>query len=79
MLINNNTPQTLFYGISTNSSVDCGTIKPGGTAVQPYYDNQTNVTVSCFVQGTGQTPPPFAIAIPNTGVQKTVTIGFWVE
>lgn len=79
MLLNNSTPQTLFYTISGNGAVDCGTINVGATVAQPYYDNMKNVTVSYYVAGTGQAPPPFAIKIPNTGAGKVVTIGFWVE
>jgi len=78
MLLNNSTPNSIFYTIGTNSSADCGSIDPGATADLPYYDNQTNVSVSYYRFGNGQVLP-FTIAIPNTGSGKVVTIGFWVE
>jgi hypothetical protein len=79
MLLNNNTPQTLFYSIGTAGSVDCGTINPGDTASLPYYDNQTGVAVSFFVQTTNPTPAPFVVNIPSTGKGKAVTLGLFVE
>lgn len=79
MLLNNNTPQQLFYSIGTANSADCGTINAGDTASLPYYDNQTNVSVSFVVQSSSPNPAPYVINIPSTGTGKAVTIGFYVE
>ena len=79
MLLNNNTPQQLFYSIGAANSADCGTIAAGDSASLPYYDNQTNVSVSFFVQTSNPNPAPFVIDIPTTGTGKAVTIGFYVE
>ena len=79
MLLNNNTPQQLFYSIGAANSADCGTIDAGDSASLPYYDNQSNVSVSFFVQTSNPNPAPFVIDIPATGTGKAVTIGFYVE
>ena len=78
MQLYNNTPNELFYSISSPNSADCGTINPGETAPWPGYDNTANVSVS--FSGTVQSPtPPFAITIASTGVGKAVTIGIYNE
>jgi len=79
MLLNNNTPQQLSYSIGTAGSADCGTINPGDTADLPYYDKQTNVSVSVYVTNSSNQPAPYVINIPSTGTGKAVTIGFFVE
>jgi len=79
MLLNNNTPQQLSYSISTAGSADCGTINPGDKADLPYYDKQTNVAVSFYVNTSSNQPAPYVIDIPATGTGKAVTIGFYVE
>lgn len=81
MKIFNNTPGEVFYGISSPSSGDCGTIASEGTADWPGYDNQTDVKVS--FGATPVSPPPqvtsFKITIPETGTGMTVTIGIYRE
>jgi hypothetical protein len=79
MLLNNNTPQQLFYSISSTNYVDCGTINAGDTTDLPAYDDQTNVAVSFFIPTANPSPAPYVINIPATGTGKAVTIGLFVE
>lgn len=81
MKIYNNTPIELFYGISSSSSGDCGTIDAGDTADWPGYDNSENVTVSFTAMPPSQPPAitPFTITIPESGTGMTVTLGIYKE
>ena len=79
MQLYNNTPNELFYSISSPNSADCGTINPGETAPWPGYDNTANVSVSFSGTVQSPNPQPFSITIPSTGVGKAVTIGIYDE
>ncbi len=73
MLIQNSSPNTVFYGVSNPGSADCGTINANDSQ-EVGYDNQSNVYV--FVS-----PDPgvktFSINIPETGTGKVVTVGMY--
>ena len=77
MNLYNNTPNEAYYGISTASSGDCGTIAAGDTVSLPGYDNQTNVVVKFTAMP--NPPSPFDITINNTGTGKVVTVGLSFE
>lgn len=81
MKIYNNTPQELFYGISSPSSGDCGNLNAGDTADWPSYDSSENVTVSFSAMPASQPPAitPFTITIPESGTGMTVTLGIYQE
>lgn len=76
MKLYNNTPNEVYYGISTSSGGDCGTIAVGGTADLPAYDNQPLVNVKFTAM-----PPqsPFSMTIPSTGTGKVITIGLFQQ
>lgn len=76
MVLYNNTPDQVYFGISTSSMGDCGTIAPGGTADWPAYDNQPLVNVR-FTAVPPQTP--FTLNLPSTGTGKVITIGLYQE
>lgn len=81
MKLYNNTQNQVMLTIECASSVDCGTIDPGGTSDWPYYDNQQNVLVA-FSALPSNPPPeatPFKITIPDTGTGMAVTIGLYQE
>lgn len=81
MKLLNNTSVSVFYGIESASSGDCGNLNSGETADWPTYDNQDNVRVT-FAASPASTPPeitPFKITIPETGSGMSVTIGIFQE
>lgn len=79
MKLFNNTGNEVFYGISSSSLGDCGTIAAGDTADLPAYDNQTGVSVDFTPTPVGQQPSPFTVTIANSGEGKAVTIGLFME
>lgn len=79
MTLYNNTGNEVYYGISSASSGDCGTIEAGGTADWPGYDNQENVTVAFTPTPVGQQASPFTVNIPESGTGMAVTIGLYQE
>ena len=81
MKVYNNTPDEVFYSISSPSSGDCGTIEACGTSDWPGYDNQQNVRVGFTAMPSSQPPEitPFKITIPNSGEGMAVTIGLYQE
>jgi hypothetical protein len=81
MKLVNTTPNQVMITIECSSSVDCGTIDPGGSSDWPYYDNQENVLVA-FSPLPSNPPPeatPFKITIPDTRTGMAVTIGLSQE
>ncbi len=75
MKLYNNTPNEALYTISCSTSDNCGTIDPGQTADEPYFDKQNNVVVDFSRNGGG----PFDITIPETNTGMAVTIGIYFE
>jgi hypothetical protein len=80
MKLFNNTPNDVFYGISSANSGDCGTINAGETADLPYYDNQQNVQVDfAALPASPSSVSPFVVTIPSSGTGMAVTIGLYQE
>jgi hypothetical protein len=75
MKVVNETEQALFYTVTGGGSIDCGNIDANGDVDLPYYDNQTNVTVSVTPDGKGY----YTLNIPDTGTGGAATIGFYFE
>ena len=75
MKLFNNTPDSVQYTISSSTSDNCGSIDPGQTADEPYFDNTQGVTVD-FSTSSGN---PFNITIPETNTGMTVTVGIYFE
>lgn len=73
MLIQNSSPDNIFYGISNPGSADCGTIN-ANDAQEVNYNNQSNVNVFISPDGGAKT---FSITIPQTGTGKVVTVGMY--
>jgi hypothetical protein len=81
MKLYNNTPNEVFYSISSPGAGDCGTIASGDTADLPSYDNQETVRVGFAAMPFSSAPEitPFKVTIPETGTGKVVTIGIYQE
>ncbi|MFO1044697.1 MAG: hypothetical protein U0941_23230 [Planctomycetaceae bacterium] len=73
MLIQNCSPNTIFYGISNPGSADCGTIDANQTQ-DAGYNNQSNVSVVISPLGGSSS---FPITIPETGTGKVITVGLY--
>jgi hypothetical protein len=81
MKVYNNTPNQIFFSISSPGAGDCGTIDSGDTSDWPSYDNQENVRVGFAAMPSSQPPEitPFKITIPDSGEGMVVTIGLYQE
>ncbi len=77
MRLLNNSPNEVFFNISSPGLADCGTIGAGDTNVLSDFNNQENVQVTFTATPSFQYP--FVIVIPETGTGMTVTIGIYQE
>ena len=80
MQIFNNTQNEIYYGISTSSSFDCGTIEAQQTTELSGWDNTDNVTLNFSAlppEPSGVTP--FTVTIPESKTGMAVTIGLYHE
>ena len=75
MILFNNTPQEVTYGVNYEGGGDCGNLDAGQTFDQPGWDANPTIQVyfSPYDQG------PLSVEVTETGTNTTVTIGLYYE
>lgn len=54
MTITNNTQHaTIYYSVSNQAGVDCGSLSPGDDAVMPSFDDKSDIKITMTISKTG--------------------------